>query len=103
MSRWSDVVNLIEQTYTENSTGDTISTEKITKVYANKKSIRQSEFYQANATGLKPELLFEIHSIEYGDQDRLGYNSKKYDIIRTYDKGEFIELICQGVVNDGNA
>lgn len=83
--------------------GDIISTEKFTKVYANKKSIRQTEFYQAQATGLKPELAFEIHSIEYENQEILEYNLKKYTIIRTYDKGEFIELICQGVVNSGNA
>lgn len=83
--------------------GDIIPKESITEVYANRMSIRQSEFYQAQATGLRPELAFEIHSMEYSNQEVLEFESNKYTIIRTYDKGEFIELICQGVVNDGNA
>lgn len=100
MSRWGDVINLISESYTENDMGDTITVEERVMVYANKKSIRQSEFYQAQATGLKPAIAFEIHSEEYGEQKKLEYNDKGYHIIRTYDKGEFIELICEGVINN---
>ena len=83
--------------------GDIITDIEKRMVYGDKKSIRQSEFYQAQATGLRPELAFEIRSIEYDDEELIEYNEKTYQIIRTYDKGEFIELVCQGVVNDGNA
>lgn len=103
MSRWSDVVELVGETFTENDMGDIIPNESRSKVFANKKSIRQSEFYQAQATGLKPAIAFEIHSAEYGEQEKLLYNKKTYNIIRTYDKGEFIELICEGAVNHPNA
>ena len=98
---FSDKIELIAITVTENSMGDMIETETKTEVFANKKSIRQSEFYQAAATGLRPEIMFEVWSEEYSNQPKLKYNNKLYTIIRTYDKdGELIELICQGLVNN---
>jgi len=98
---FSDKIKLIAISYTENSLGDIIETKTETEVFANKKSIRQSEFYQAAATGLRPEIMFEVWSEEYSNQPKLKYNNKLYTIIRTYDKdGELIELICQGLVNN---
>ncbi len=97
---FSDKIKLIAITVTENSMGDMIETETKTEVFANRKSIRQSEFYQAAATGLRPEIMFEVWSEEYSNQPKLKYNNKLYTIIRTYDKdGELTELICQGTVN----
>jgi len=99
-----DVIKLISVTTTENSLGDVIETPIEREVFADKQSIRQSEFYQAAATGLRPELMFVIRTIEYNGETKLKYNGKEYTIIRTYDKdGELTELICQGVVNRANA
>ena len=99
---FSDKIKLIAISYTENSLGDIIETETETEVFANKKSIRQSEFYQAAATGLRPEIMFEVWSEEYSSQQRVKYDNKDYTVIRAYDKdGELTELICQGVVNRG--
>lgn len=103
MPRWSDVINLVTETYTENDMGDTVVLETYVQVFASKKSIRQSEFYQAQATGLKPAIAFDVRSMEYNDEEKIQYNSKTYNVIRTYDKGEFVELICEGVVNNANA
>ena len=95
-----DVVKLISITVTENDMGDIIETPVERQVFADKQSIRQSEFYQAAATGLRPELMFVVRSIDYEGEPKLKYNGKEYAIIRTYDKdGELTELICQGVVN----
>lgn len=97
-----DVVTLIDVAYATNGIGDTIETEIRTEVFADKQSIRQSEFYQAAATGLRPELMFVVRSIDYNQQPKLDYDGKTYTIIRAYDKdGEFTELVCQGVVNNG--
>lgn len=99
-----DVVKLISITVTENDMGDIIETPVEREVFADKQSIRQSEFYQAAATGLRPELMFVVRSIDYEGEPRLKYSGKEYTIIRTYDKdGELIELICQGVVNNEHA
>lgn len=95
-----DVVELVDITYTTNDIGDAIQQETKRQVFANKKSIRQSEFYQAQATGLRPELMFEIRTEEYQGEPSLEYEGKQYNILRTYDKnGEIIELVCGGLVN----
>lgn len=95
-----DIIKLITVTTTENELGDTIEVSTERQVFADKQSVRQSEFYQAAATGLRPELMFVVRTIEYNGETRLKYNGKIYDIIRTYDKdGELTELVCQGVVN----
>jgi len=97
---WRDVVFLLTETKVRNDLGDIITKTEERMTYANKKSIRQSEFYQAQATGLRPELAFDVRTIEYDEEELLKFNGIKYNIIRTYDKGEFIELVCQGVVNN---
>jgi len=96
-----DVVKLISVTVTENDMGDITETTVEREVFADKRSIRQSEFYQAAAIGLRPELMFVVRSIDYNQEPKLKYNGKEYTIIRTYDKdGELTELICQGLVNN---
>jgi len=96
---YRDIISLITETFTVNDMGDAIPADTKKQVYANKKSIRQSEFYQAAATGLRPELMFEVRTSDYNGQPKLEYESVTYNIIRTYDKnGEITELICQGTV-----
>ena len=73
--------------------GETIKSIKWNKVYANKKSVRQSEFYEARNLGLKPELVFEVHSFEFNNLEKVRYKNEEYDIIRVYDKGEITEII----------
>lgn len=69
-------------------------------IYCNKKSVGSREFYQASQQGLKPSIILEIHTFEYNNQEHLTYNSKRYRIIRSYDKtGEKTELTCEGLVN----
>lgn len=90
---WKDVIELGQQT-------ETIVNFEVSKtwewreVYANKKSVRQSEAYQAAAIGLKPELMFEIQSGEYEQEERVSFNGKLYEITRVYDRGEVTELVC---------
>lgn len=98
---WRDVLYLITVDYIKNDMGDLIEVTDERLVYCNKQSIKQSEFYQAQATGLRPELQFEIRSMEYGGEKLIRFNELEYNVIRTYDKGEQIELVCQGVVQNG--
>ncbi len=69
-----------------------------TQVYANRKSVRSKEFYDSRLVGLKPELMFEIRSFEYDGHEKVKYNNKVYVIIRTYDKGETMELIVSSFI-----
>lgn len=96
---WNDVAKLITYTQTVDDIGDTIITETEKEVFINKKSIRQSEFYQALSTGLKPEIMLEVRTIDYEDEKDVKYNNKSYNIIRAFSKnGEITELICQAVI-----
>jgi SPP1 family predicted phage head-tail adaptor len=76
--------------------GEALQTMVYREIYANKKSVRQSEFYQAATAGLKPELVFEVHSFEFTNDERVRYptgeDGKEYTIVRAYDKGEITEL-----------
>lgn len=103
---YGDVINLLSDSTTTNSIGDAVKTPVSREVFADRKSIRQSEFYQAAAAGLKPEIMFEINLIDYEGERYLTYSEdpaedpKHYTIIRTYEKDrDKIELICKRVVN----
>lgn len=93
---WRDVVDLIPLITTKNSYGEDIQTDGMARqVYANKKSVRQSEFYQAAAVGMKPEIVFEVQVVEYNEEPKLVYGEQTYYIIRTFSKNdEQMELIC---------
>lgn len=97
---WQDVIKLIRVTSDTNDMGDVIDIETSRDVFVNKKSIGQKEFYESMQAGLKPELTFELRSMEYQSEEKLSYNSKFYKVIRIFDRGEFIELICSGLVGD---
>ena len=95
-----DVLNLISYTTTENTIGDIIETPVEREVFCNEKSVRQSEFYQAMANGLRPEIMLEIRLIDYNKEDKLSFEGSVYEILRTYNRdGEMIELICNRLVN----
>lgn len=98
------VIYLISTSKTTNNMGDPVSTGTKRQVFADELSVGQTEFYQAAAVGLKPELKFEIQAIEYEGEKILEYDNKQYEIKRTYKKGlDKLELTCQGVVNRAGA
>ena len=72
-------------------------------VFAEKMSVRQSEFYQAANQGLKPNIVFEIYSEEFQDAELVKYDGQDYSIIRTFQKTlDRLELICEKKVADGH-
>lgn len=73
-----------------------VTTQKV--VFANKKDVRSNEFYLASQQGFKLSYMFEIRSIDYNSESYLDYENKRYEIVRTYDRGERIELVCQAYV-----
>ncbi len=79
-------------------TGATVN-EKKTTVFAEKKSVRQSEFYAAAPVGLKPELVFVVDALDFeeaateqNDPAEIFYGERHYNIIRTYCKGADMEI-----------
>lgn len=98
---WGNVIYLITLTPRTNSIGDAVTTLTKRQVYAEKKTVRQFEVYQASSVGLCPELKFTIRISDYNNERHIEYNEVMYNIIRTYEKNEeFIELICQGTTHE---
>jgi SPP1 family predicted phage head-tail adaptor len=72
-------------------------------VYAEIRSIGQNEFYQAQTSGLKPELKFRITDhMDYQGQKYLVHEGVRYTILRTYRTGNELEITCYGGVRDAN-
>lgn len=66
------------------------------EVFANKKSIRASEHYEAQKLGYKLSAMFEIKPYEYDNEEYLFFEDEQYKIERTYEKNsEVLELICR--------
>lgn len=64
------------------------------EVFCGLRSVTRSEFYQANATGYKPELVFILADYyDYNGETLVDYDGQRYRIIRTYRTGQALELV----------
>lgn len=89
-------ITLIERTPADepDENGNTVYTESERRVFAQWDGVKRSEFYQAAAVGLKPELIFRINERCYGGERYIEHNGKRYRVLRTYPlSGERIELV----------
>jgi len=96
---WNEVIELGVATETVTN-GEPLKTLAWTTVFADKKSIGSKEFYQGNNIGAKPEMVFTIRSIDLGTSEKVRYNSKIYDIVRTYVDRDNTEITVQGSVGE---
>ena len=96
---YNDVIFLISTQKTKNKVGDLIEERIKTMRFAKVKSIGQSEFYQAQAQGMKPEIKFVLADyLDYDNQEEVVYNNFVYKVLRTYRSGNEIEIVCYGGV-----
>lgn len=99
---WFNTCNLGILTKTTDDIGDVIETIVFdNEVYCNEKSIRASEFYQAQALGMKPEVTLELMLSDYNKEKYVQYDEEEYTVLRTYKTSpERIELtLVRGVNN----
>lgn len=98
---FDSVITLMKETNTVDEYGDTVQTFTERQVFAEVKSIGQSEFYQAEAVGLKPEIKFVIADFaDYQDEKQLKYtpfggSEQIYTVLRTYRNKINMELVCK--------
>jgi SPP1 family predicted phage head-tail adaptor len=96
---YNDVIFLISTQKTKNKVGDLIEERIKTMRFAKIKSIGQSEFYQAQAQGMKPEIKFVLADyLDYDNQEEVVYNNFVYKVLRTYRSGNEMEIVCYGGV-----
>jgi SPP1 family predicted phage head-tail adaptor len=92
---FSDKITLRSYTITKDDYGDPVETPVDVNVWANRKSVKRSEFYAANTSGINASVVFEIHVEDYNNQSCILDGTKEYNVIRTYQTGlGTIEITC---------
>ena len=98
---YDSVIKLITETNTVDEYGDTVTVETERTIFAEVKSIGQTEFYQAQAVGLKPEIKFVIADFaDYQNEKKLKYTpfggtEEVYTILRTFRTRYNLEIVCK--------
>ena len=82
---WLDELTLI---------AETVKPEESTRtVFCNKKSVGYSEYFKSQQTGKLVEAKYEVHKADYGGEDVVEVNGRRYFVLKTYDTGtDTIEL-----------
>lgn len=100
--RYDYELSLIEETFTEDDIGNQIPGESKILALCGLKSIGRTEFYNAAAAGLKPEIILVMHGYEYNGAKQVEFEGKRYNVIRTYSTSfEEVELTCEKVIGNG--
>lgn len=92
---WSDVISLGADTETVTH-GEVLKTTTWTEVYADQMSIRQSEFYEGERVGRRPEIAYKVRTIDYDNEERVKVGTKEYEVMRAYVSSkapDFTELV----------
>lgn len=100
---YDQVIKLVAETKAIDKHGDIVASVPIEReVFAEIKSIVQSEFYQAHAVGIRPEVKFVLPDyLEYKNERIVKYQGfaedkeAEYSVIRTYKTGNELELVCE--------
>lgn len=96
----NEVLTLISQTHGTDEYGDPKLKELSREVFARLASVGQKEFYEAHAVGLKPELKFVLTDyLDYEGETLAEHNGIRYRVLRTYRKGQELELTVYREVN----
>ena len=76
--------------------GYTVAEETRRDVFCRLASIGQTEFYQAQATDLRPELKFILRDyLDYAGEYLCIYDGDWYKVLRTYRAGQELEIVVQ--------
>lgn len=95
MSRWREVVDFVSVTDGVNENGFPDDGEATRYgIFANKKSAGSGEFYRAAQAGFTVDKVFEVRIADYEQERFLIFEGERFEILRTYEKGENIELVC---------
>lgn len=104
---YENVIKLVSEAKVVDVYGGLTVTETERSVYATLASIGQSEFYQAQAVGLKPEIKFILsNALDYQQEKKLKFQpfgateEETYTVIRTFQKGDKLELTCKRGVDE---
>jgi hypothetical protein len=80
----STPIYLVQQTRTQNSIGEWITSESLRRVFANVASISASEYFNASQIGLNPEIKFTMFAPDYDGETVVEYLGHRYSVYRIY-------------------
>lgn len=80
----STPIYLVSQTKTQNAIGEWVSVETQRKVYANVKSVTQTEYFSASQVGLNPDFRFTMFAHDWQGEMIVEYNGLRYAVYRVY-------------------
>jgi len=99
---YDEVIKLIAESKTVDAYGDIVITETERTVFVRLASITQSEFYQAQAVGLRPEIKFIMADyLDYNFEGIVEYKAfnentaQRYSVVRTYRNKNELEIVCK--------
>lgn len=98
---YNEIIKLIKEKKSNDEYGDLIVETSERVVFADLRSIGQTEFYQAQTVGLKPEIKFVLADyLEYQKEKILKYQpfdgpEEEYEVLRTFRNGNELEIVCK--------
>lgn len=102
ITMYDQSIKLISIEANDDEYGDTVAKTVEREVFAEIKSVGQSEFYKAQALGLKPEIKLVLPDyMEYQGERLLKFKAfneteeQEYSVIRTYRAGNELEIVCK--------
>ena len=72
------------------------------KVYANRFSVSRAEFDSAGNQGIKPDMAYQINSVDYNGELKALVDNVRYDVSRTTESGDRTTLYLTRRLANGN-
>ena len=95
---YDDPIILVSYDEIPSQSGIVKRIEKRREVFCDERSITQTEFYQAAASGLKPEHKFVLADyLDYEGEKDVEYEGVRYSIKRTFRNGKELEITAYGM------
>ena len=94
-----DTIGLVSMTKTTDADGYDTTTETLTTVMCDSgNGVTRSEFYEAMKAGIKLTAAFEMWACDYGGQEYIEHNGKRYKVERAFPLGDgAVQLNCSEV------
>ena len=95
---YCDVIFLISQKNMQDPNGYPVIQEEKKEVFADVRSVKRTEFFEALKAGISETIAFYIAACDYENQKIVEYEGIRYQVQRSYRTGmDWIELNCSEV------
>lgn len=92
---FGDVVGLISAEHQLDGVGNDVPVETTREVFADVRSVYQTEALRGGQAGLSPVLKVLVRRCDYQDERTVELNGRRYAVYRTYCAGDIAELYLE--------